>query len=201
VETSIIIPPQIARVDAVYEDREYDQVHIEWETFPKDALAEGYAIYSLGEERGVIGELVGRVENAHAREYNYTPSKKIGEEYNLRHFVLPYIGERFLVKPFEEEASTEKPTLPFRKRLREGDGTIPNLALSWDGYEGATRYIVTIDGRERHITENYIEFKELQNLLMGENYKLTVEALLPDGNKAPVLSLDLDYTHYPREKR
>jgi len=199
VESSIIIPPRIARVDAVYEDRDYEEVHIEWETFPKDALAEGYAIYSLGDERGVIGELVGRVENAHAREYNYTPSKKLGEEYTLRHFVLPYIGDQFLVKPFEEEASAEKPTTPFSKRRRVGDGTIPNLALSWDPYEGATRYLVTIAGKERQIIENYIEFKELQNLLMGENYKLTVEALLPDGKKAPVLSLDLDYTHYPRQ--
>jgi hypothetical protein len=147
----------------------------------------------------VIGELVARVENAHAREFSYVPKVELAENAQLRHFVLPYVGDRFLVMPTEFEAKAEIPQVPFEKRARGGRTAIGDIALSWDPYPEASRYIVRVDGTEKIIGEIYLELSGLQTKLMGKESKIRVFALTKDRQEVPILSVDLKYEHYPRE--
>ncbi|TAL16927.1 hypothetical protein EPN96_07035 [bacterium] len=197
-ETILPVPPQVARIEGISEEVQPDRVTIEWSTFPRDALAQGYAIYVTG-MKGIIGELVARVDNAHAREFSYVPKVELADNAQLRHFVLPYVGDRFLVMPAEFEASAEKPQIPFEKRARGGRTAIGDIALAWDPYPEATRYIVRVGEKEMIIGEIYLELSGLQTKLMGRESKIRVFALTGDRQEVPILSVDLKYEHYPRE--
>jgi hypothetical protein len=197
-ETMLPVPPQVARIEEIGEEVRPDRITVEWSTFPRDALAQGYAIYVTG-MKGVIGELVARVDNAHAREFSYVPRVELADNAQLRHFVLPYVGDRFLVMPTEFEISAEKPQIPFEKRARGGRTSIGDLALAWDPYPEATRYIVRVDDKEVIIGEIYLELSGLQTKLLGKESKIRVFALNKDRQEVPILSVDLKYEHYPRE--
>ncbi len=196
-ETTVVVPPLVARIEAVEEYISPDRITVEWGTYPNDGLAEGFAIYVTG-MRGVIGELVGKVPDGDAREFSYVPRDSLPEDAQLRHFVIPYLGDKYLYLPYEVTAVSDLPKDDMKKRSRRGMENIPDLALSWDPVAGVKRYVVTRGERELIIKNPYIELKGLQTKLKGGDHLIKVEALMADGSKIELLKMDLGYMHYPR---
>jgi hypothetical protein len=195
VEKTLLIPAQVARMESVREEIAPDRVYVEWETFPRDGLAQGYAVYRVG-AHGTLGELVGRTTNAHAREFSYVPDVEPNPQW--RHFVLPYIGDRFLVTPEKVTLSGLPPREDFdRRSLRAVP--LPSVALSWDPYPGARQYLVRYLDEEKIIEKPYVELTGLQSRLMGTESLVEVFAVTPEGRTVPLVSVDLRYTHYPRQ--
>lgn len=189
------VPALAARIEAVTEEITPDRIFVEWETFPRDALAGGYAIYRVG-SGGVIGELMGRVDNAHARDFSYVP-KQAAPDPGWRHFVLPYLNDRYLAEPQEIEASGEKPKYRMRKR-RDVEINLPDVALVWQVHAEATRYVVKVGDKELQIRDNYVELSGLQSLLKGAEHLVEILAVGEDNRRIPLLSMELRYNHYPR---
>ncbi len=196
-EKEIVVPAEVARIEEVAEEVGHDRITVEWSTVPRDALAQGYAIYVTG-KNGIVGELVDRVQNAHAREFSYVPKEELEEGKALRHFVLPYVGDRFLWFPAEPEAKAEIPTAKNEKRAKAGRHALADLSVSWDPYPGATRYLARVDDNEFVVNEIYLEMSGLQSKLMGKSISVKILAVLGDGKTVPILSLNLGYEHYPR---
>jgi hypothetical protein len=76
---------------------------------------------------------------------------------------------------------------------------LPSVALSWDPYPGARQYLVRYLDEEKIIEKPYIELTGLQSRLMGTESLVEVFALTPEGRTVPLVSVDLRYTHYPRQ--
>lgn len=193
-EVSVLVPPEVARVDSVKDRITPNRVDVTWETFPPDAVAEGYAVYLL-RTRSSVGELVGRVKDAFAREYSYVP-KFYDTQARWTHMVLPYVGERILVDPLPVEASDEVPETAFSQRVRR-IRKLPNFVLTWAPYKKTRRYIVRLgDKKEFIVKENYVEFSGLQSNVAESVNDVKVYALENDGTTVLLVEMKLEYKNY-----
>jgi hypothetical protein len=193
-KTTVVIPAEVARVENVTERISRDAISVEWSTFPRDGIAEGYAVYLIRRPGG-MGELVGRVANAQAREFSYVP--KGGEpSAEWRHIVLPYVGKRFLVLPETITVSDEDPKTEFERRAKRRRQILPDMALAWKPYPDAKRYLVRVGENEMIVNNDYIEIAGLQTAIMAGQYAIEVFALPPGGQMVPILTIDLRYDNY-----
>ncbi len=208
----LVVPPEVAEVDAVSEEITSDKIFIEWGTNPVDAVAQGYSIYLMRSPLD-IGELVGKVEDAHAREFSYVPTGNMSPSAQWRHIVIPYVGERFLVQPEPVVLKTKAPgdlTIEKRyERARRRGAKLPNVMLSWDPHPNARNYLVKrigaagSEGTNEWVVKtpnlDYLELSGLQTILMGTGHRLEVSAVLYTGEVVLIMSLDLNYQHYLRK--
>lgn len=191
----VLVPALASRIDSVKEQFTPDRVYVEWETFPRDAVAEGYHIYLLREPQG-MGELMGTVKDAAAREFNYVPRTVEQANAKWKHLVIPYLGNRFLVDLASIEAYDKAPDGEMSRRLKRMR-KIPNMILSWEPLTHATRYIVKVSGKkEFFVRENYVELTGLQANFTDAPGDVKVFALLSDGSLALVLTANIDYKRY-----
>jgi hypothetical protein len=210
---TLAVASEVVEIDSVSEEMRPDNVYVEWTTVPDDALAEGYAIYLIRSRLG-YGKLVGRVENAMARDFSYVPQGKVEPNAQWKHIVMPYIGERLLVWPEPFELSIEEPKEPqlekrFDRAERRGR-KLPNVMLSWDRHPDAKSYLVKRSGIEdpedvdewvvKKPTFDYLELSGLQTVLMGTRHRIEVSAVLYSGERVPIISMDVNFEHYPRTK-
>lgn len=194
-----VVPPEIARMETVRERFDGDRVYVEWDTYPKDGLAESYEIYLMREPNG-MGELVGRVKDAFAREYSYVP-RNGAPTAQWRHIVLPYVGKRMLVEPVPIHASDVIPQMDLDRRMRKLKKP-PNLVLSWDPYRGATTYFVQIgEKKEFMVRDTYVELTGLQSNVVDSDNLVRVYAPLNDGTKLLLLEMQLNYKRYSSEDK
>lgn len=191
---AVRIPPALERVTDVVESVDRGSVVVSWDAVPRDGVADGYAIFrQKGDD--ITGELLGRVEDPQAREFYYPvqdPLKASG----WRHFVVPYRGERYLLDPAWLQVSGKPPTEPMDRRQRKGQ--LPDLGISWDPYPGARQYLVMAGDKEVLLRNPYAEFAGIQNALMGADQRIEVFALDGSGQKVPLLTVEVRYSHYPR---
>jgi len=192
------VPPLVARVTDVAESIDRGAVVVVWDTVPRDAVAEGYAIFrQKGPE--VEGELVGRAQDPFAREFEYAVENPLTAS-SWRHFVIPYVGDRYLLDPERFRVRGTEPEEGLDRRRRKGE-SLPDLGLSWDPYPGARLYAVTVGDREVLVKKPYVEASGLQNPLMATDQRVAVFAVDAKGERVLLLSLDLRYGHYPRAAR
>lgn len=200
----VTIPAEVARIDAVREQVSSERVVVEWDTFPRDAVAEGYYIY-LQREPTAVAELVGTVRDSGAREYSYIP-KSVESLAKVRHIVVPFVGGRFLVEPIPVEAKDKPPEIDMSRVLRRSR-KLPSAVLSWAPYRAAVRYIVRVEGRKEFIVrENYVELTGLQPNIGEPVGEVRVFAVKSDGNQVPLLRMNVQYEKYlsdelPEEQR
>ncbi|MDF1553232.1 MAG: hypothetical protein P1P84_09230, partial [Deferrisomatales bacterium] len=191
------VPPRVLRVTAVGESIDHGVMVVGWETLPREGLAEGYAVYRQRAE-GTLGQLMGRVRDPFAREFEY-PVEDALEASGWRHFVVPYLGDRMLFDPEWLQLDSNPPDRGFEKRARSGF-LPPDLGLSWDPYPGARTYLVVVGGREDVVDKPYVEINGLQNNLASSENPLEVFALERDGTRVPLVRLQVEYLHYPRSR-
>jgi len=192
---AVDVPPQVVRVADVAESIDRGAVVVVWDTVPRDAIAEGYAIFR---QKGpdLEGELVGRATDPFAREFAYEVEDPLTAS-SWRHFVVPYVGERYLLDPEQTRVSGAVPQEGLERRHGKGE-ELPDLGLSWDPYPGARMYAVTVGDREVLVKRPYVEARGLQNPLMSTDQRVAVFAVDPKGERVLLLSVDLRYGHYPR---
>lgn len=194
-KVALTIPAQVARIDSVKEQFTPDRVFVEWETFPRDGIAEGYNVYLLKEHNG-MGELMGTVADASAREFSYFPKTMEQPAAQWKHRVVPYLGKKFLVDLVPIEARDKVPEKDMSRhlsRLRR----IPNMILSWEAVPGVSRYVVRLTGRKEYIVrDTYIELSGLQANFTDTGGDIRVFALTDDGSLSMILSMSLAYSRY-----
>lgn len=193
-KTTVLVPPEVARMEEVVERITPETVSVEWSTFPRDAVAEGYAVY-LVKRAGGPGELVGRVVNAFAREFSYVP-KTPATSAQWKHFVVPYVKKRFLVEPEPLTMRDDEPSIDFEQRGKRRRQTLPDLALSWKPYPDTRRYLVRVGDQEVITSNDYIEISGLQSRLQAGQRQVEVLAIPLSGVAVPILTLDLRYDLY-----
>jgi len=193
----VTVPPLVERVTDVAESIDRGAVVVAWDTIPRDGAAEGYAIYRQKGE-GVTGELVGRVAEPFAREFEYPVADPLAAT-AWRHFVVPYVGERYLLDPERLEVRGTEPQDGLDRRQRRGE-RLPDLGLSWAPYPGARLYAVIVGEREVLVKKPYVEAAGLQNPLMGTENRVEVFAVDAKGERVPLLALELTYQHYSRSR-
>ncbi len=191
------VPPRVLRVTAVGESIDHGVMVVGWETLPREGLAEGYAVYRQRSE-GTLGELVGRVRDPFAREFEYPVEDALAAS-GWRHFVVPYLGDRMLFDPEWLQLDSTPPDKGFEKRARSGF-LPPDLGLSWDPYPGARTYLVVVGEREDVVDKPYVEINGLQNNLAASENPVEVFALERDGTRVPLVRLQVEYLHYPRSR-
>ncbi|MEW6489047.1 MAG: hypothetical protein AB1578_14165 [Thermodesulfobacteriota bacterium] len=191
------VPALVERVSEVAESIDRGSVVVGWSTVPRDGAAEGYAVFRQ-RGPGVEGELVGRIAEPFAREFDYEVSDPLAAT-AWRHFVVPYVGDRYLLDPERLRVSGAVPAEGLERRQRRGEA-LPNVGLSWDAYPGAQMYAVTFGEREVLVKRPYVEASGLQNPLMGTDNRVEVFALDARGARVPLLVLELAYRHYPRSQ-
>lgn len=189
------VPPLVERVSEVAESIDRGSVVVGWSTVPRDGAAEGYAVFRQ-RGPGVEGELVGRIAEPFAREFDYEVADPLAAT-AWRHFVVPYVGDRYLLDPERLRVSGAVPADGLERRQRRGEA-LPNVGLSWDAYPGAQMYAVLFGDREVLVKRPYVEASGLQNPLMGTDHRIEVFAIDARGARVPLLALDLAYRHYPR---
>lgn len=189
------IPALVFKIAGVTESIERGSVVVSWETLPRDAAADGYAVFRQ-RGQGVEGELVGRAESPFAREFEYPVEDPLAAA-GWRHFVVPYIGDRDILDPDRLEFQGSEPAAGLEKRHRMGQ-KIPELGLSWAAYPGARGYVVTLGEKEIRLNRPYVEASGLQSALMGTSSHVAVFALDPSGRRVPLLTVDVQYEPYPR---
>jgi hypothetical protein len=191
------VPPLVERVSEVAESIDRGSVVVGWSTVPRDGAAEGYAIFRQ-RGAGVEGELVGKIAEPFAREFDYEVSDPLAAT-AWRHFVVPYVGDRYLLDPERLRVSGAVPAEGLDRRQRRGEA-LPNVGLSWDAYPGAQMYAVTFGEREVLVKRPFVEASGLQNPLMGTENRVEVFAIDARGARVPLLALELTYRHYPRSQ-
>ncbi len=189
------VPPRVVRVAQVGESLTAGAVAVFWETVPREGVADGYAVFRMDRERG-WGELVGRVDDPFAREFEYWVDDPLGAS-EAAHFVVPYLGDRFLLDPERIEVADDPPARGFDARRRKGE-PLPDLALHWEPYAGAVRYLVRVGERElwKEAREPYLEISNLQTRLMATEHRVSVAAVDRQGRQIPLVQMQLAYTHY-----
>jgi hypothetical protein len=192
------VPPLVVRVTGVGESVDRGVMIVGWETLPRDGLAEGYAVFRQRGE-GTLGELVGRVRDPFAREFEY-PVEAALDAVGWRHFVVPYIGERMLFDPDWLKLRGEPPEKSLERRARSGF-PLPDMGLSWDLYPGAQGYLVVVGEHEELVKDSYVEISGLQNTLAASEHPVEVFAVDRDGVRVPLLRIHLEYLHYPRTRK
>ncbi len=193
--TAVRVPPALERVTDVVEGVDRGSVVISWDAIPRDGVADGYAIFRQKSE-DVTGELLGRVQDPHGREFVY-PAEDPLKASSWRHFVIPYRGERYLLDPTWLQVSGKVPAESLERRQRKG-APLPDLGLSWAPYPGARQYLVTAGDKEVLVRNPYAEFNGIQNALMGAHQRIAVFALDGTGQTVPLLTVEVQYAHYPR---
>ncbi len=189
------LPPRVRRVAQVAESVDRGAVVVYWETVPREAVAERYRIYRQ-RGSGTLGEFVGEVTDAFAREFLYEVADPVAAS-EFRHFVIPVVGEDWILDPEWIQATGEEPDQTFDKRRRMGM-PLPDLALAWDPCQGARLYAVVVGEKEILVKRPYAELDGLQTALLGTRYPVTVYAVGTQGQRTPILRLDLSYEAYPR---
>ncbi|WP_025323778.1 hypothetical protein [Deferrisoma camini] len=195
VRAEVEIPARVERVVQVAESVDRGLVVVYWETLPREAAAQGYRIYRQ-RGRGTLGELVGETTDAFAREFSYEVADPL-EASQWRHFVIPVVGDRWILDPEWIRATGEEPDQRFEKRRRMGQA-LPDLALSWDPYRGARLYAVVVGEKEVLVKRPYVEVDGLQTPLLATRHLVRVYAVGAGGERVPLLTLDLSYQAYPR---
>jgi hypothetical protein len=196
-EVDVEVPPRVVRVSQISESIDRGSVVVLWATLPREGIADGYAVFRVRDDE-LAGELVGRVEDPFAREFVYPVDNPL-EASDWRHFVVPYVGDRYFLDPEFVEIRGEVPQEEFRTRKRKGK-PLPDLGLSWDPYPGASLYAVEIGEREVLVKKPYVEMKGLQTSLMATDHLVSVYAVDAENRRIPLLTLDLRYQHYRRSK-
>jgi hypothetical protein len=190
------VPPVVERVSAVVQSVDRGSVLVQWETFPREAIAEGYAVYRQRGEDG-DGELVARVGDPFAREYEYAvedPLKASG----WRHMVVPYVGARYIMDPDGLTVQSQGAEESLERRAQRGV-KLPNLTVSWAPYAGARAYVArSPDGKEFSLKRNYMEIHGIQNPLMGAAQQMKVSAVDREGNLVELVTVEIRFEHYPR---
>jgi hypothetical protein len=191
------VPPLVERVSAVVQSVDRGAVVVQWETFPREGIAQGFAVFRERGEDGE-GELLARVEDPFAREFDY-PVEDPVKASGWRHFVLPYLGARYIPDPealtIESSAAEES----FESRVQKG-AKIPNLAVHWDPYPGAIGYLVrAADGKEVALKRNYMEVHGIQNPLMGSSQQMGVYAVDRGGTLVELVTVESRFQHYARK--
>jgi hypothetical protein len=190
------VPPLVERVTEVVQSIERGAVMLTWDTLPREGAAQGYAIFRQRGD-GTEGELVGKVDDPFAREFEYAvedPLKAAG----WRHFVVPYVGGRYLLDPEVLTFRGKVPDESLEKRVARGQ-RLPNLGISWDPFPGAVGYSVAVgDGKEVLVKKPYLEVSGLQSPLMGTTHQVKVFALDAEGKTTGLVTLEIRYEHYPR---
>jgi len=189
------IPPLVFKVAGVTESIERGGVVVSWETLPRDAAADGYAVFRQ-RGQGVEGELVARVEGPFVREFEYPVEDPLAAA-GWRHSVLPYVGDRYILDPDRMEFRGTEPDSGLDRRHRMGQ-KIPDMGLSWAPYPGARGYVVTLGEQEVRVNRPYVEASGLQSPLMGTSNHVAVFALDGTGRRVPLLTVEVNYEHYPR---
>ncbi len=209
-QTIVNIPPEISRIesDAVSHSISGDQVVVEWQTQPRDGLAEGYEIY-LKRDPKIPGELVGRVDAATAREYSYVLKKELDpddEPMNWEYIVYPYIGDRYLIpNEYELLDRTLDEDDTYRQAAKKPGAKIPDLFINWKPFidpalnapGNVSRYKVHVNNRV--FMASGLSQKELYNIqseLKSGGAKIIVEAVLKDGTLHKILTIDIAYERY-----
>jgi hypothetical protein len=191
----VAVPSRVLRVTEVSESIDRGSVIVVWDTLPREGGAEGYAIYRV-RGSGDAGELVGRAESPFAREFEYPVDDPLKASL-WRHFVIPYIRDRYFLDPEEVVFSGTVPEDTLRKRAKKG-AALPDVGLSWDPYPGARLYAVEYGEKEVLVKKPYVEIKGLQTPLMATDHRVSVFAVDDEQGRVPLLTLELHYQHYRR---
>lgn len=195
-EATAEVPPLVERVTEVVQSIERGSVFLQWDTLPRDGAAQGYAIYRQRGD-GAEGELVGKVEDPFAREFEYAVEDPVKAS-SWRHFVVPFVGDRYRLDPEVLAFRGRPPDETFERRAARGQ-RLPDVGLSWAPFPAAVGYAVGIgDGKEVLVKKPYLEISGLQSPLMGTAHQVKVFALDAEGRKTGLVTLEIRYEHYPR---
>lgn len=190
------VPPLVERVTSVTQGVERGAVVLQWDTLPREGVAQGYAVFRQRGE-GIVGELVGRVEDPFAREFEYAVEDPLKAS-EWRHFVVPYLGDRYLLDPEDVSFGGQVPEETLERRAARGRRP-PNLALAWDAAPGAAGYAVKVgEGKEVFVKRPYLEITGLQSALMATTHEVKIYALDVEGRKKGLVTVQIQYEHYPR---
>jgi hypothetical protein len=118
-----------------------------------------------------------------------------------RHVVVPYVADLLLLDPRGLIFRGREPDENFEKRAAR-EQRLPSVALSWDPYAGAVAYEVTVAGQKTVLVNRpYIEIEGLQSRLVATSHTIEVFAVDAEGKKVDILTQEIGYRHYPRERR